>query len=462
MLDTLSWGTGLILVFALALACLFEFANGFHDTANAVATVIYTKSLKPRAAVLWSGFCNFLGVFVGGIGVAMSIVHLLPAELLASTNTAVSFAMVFAVLLSAIFWNLGTWYLGIPASSSHTLIGAIFGVGIANSLFPSLHIAGGGLQALNWAKAREIMLSLLISPLLGFWLSASVLSFLKFALKAVLSFLKFALKDARLFHPPRATEKPPRWVRFALIGTSTGVSFAHGSNDGQKGVGLILLILISVLPGKFALNVEAPTTQIRQAWEAAVKVESDYHDRAELEAPARAIRTMLEQPRNLNELSVVQKRELRTQILQLTDKLKPIPAAAPQVKTLRKLTDYSPTWVLGLVAVMLGFGTAIGWRRIVVTVGERIGKQHLSYAQGASAEMVAMSMIGVAALGGMPVSTTHVLSSGIAGSMIAQKTGVQRGTVSRILSAWVLTLPVCVAISGGLFLGLRSLFALAF
>ena len=152
-----------LLVICLFAACSFEFVNGFHDTANAVATVIYTNSLKPWAAVIWSGIWNFLGVFAGGIAVAVGIINLLPVETLVDQNIAHSLSMVLALLLTAIFWNLLTWYLGIPCSSSHTLIGSILGVGLAYSLLPE---AIG--EAVNWTKAKEIGLSLLISPLFGF------------------------------------------------------------------------------------------------------------------------------------------------------------------------------------------------------------------------------------------------------------------------------------------------------
>ena len=185
----IAYGTLLFLVFALGTSLLFECINGFHDTANAVATVIYTKSLKPQIAVVWSGFMNFLGVLLGGIAVAFSIVHLLPVDLLVKIDTGAGMAMVMALLLSAIIWNFGTWYLAIPASSSHTLIGAIIGVGLANS-----YLAGHFGTGVNWHKAGEVGLSLLISPLLGFALAA-----------ALLILLKRLVKNPELTIPPMAT-----------------------------------------------------------------------------------------------------------------------------------------------------------------------------------------------------------------------------------------------------------------
>ena len=165
MFSELSLLSSCFLFFALALALSFEFVNGFHDTANAVATVIYTNSLRSTHAVVWSGIWNFLGVLSSGGAVAFGILALLPVELILNVGSAAGFAMVFSLLLSAIIWNLGTWYLGLPASSSHTLIGSILGVGMANAM-----LRGGGSfgDGVNWGKAREVGLSLWVSPRFGF------------------------------------------------------------------------------------------------------------------------------------------------------------------------------------------------------------------------------------------------------------------------------------------------------
>ena len=238
----LEFSYSLLLVICLVAACAFEFVNGFHDTANAVATVIYTNSLKPWVAVIWSGFMNSLGVFYGGIAVAMGIVNLLPVETLVDQNLAHSISMIAAILLSAIFWNLLTWYLGIPCSSSHTLIGSILGVGIAYSFLPEASAA-----AVNWTKAIEIGASLLLSPLFGFSVTIILMYFLRVTTKG-----KEYGDD--LFKEPKKDRPPPPWVRGTLLLTCTGVSFFHGQNDGQKGVGLIMLILIGIVPGYFALD----------------------------------------------------------------------------------------------------------------------------------------------------------------------------------------------------------------
>ena len=452
-----SLGTGslLLLVFSLLIAFGFEFVNGFHDTANAVATVIYTRSLRPWTAVILSGVCNFLGVFIGGIAVAMSIISLLPLELLVADGTGAGLAMLLALLLSAIVWNLGTWYLGLPSSSSHTLIGAIVGVGLANSLLPG-HEFGVGV---TWGKAGDVGLALLRSPLIGFTVAALLL------LAA-----KKLIHDPRLYRAPVGSEPPPTWIRALLIGTCTGVSFAHGSNDGQKGVGLVMLILMGIVPAGFALNLTLAPAELEKAGRAidevsrTVAVDAKDPERVQLHAELDELGGVLAAAATLKDVPAEQRWLVRRDVLLIeaaVKKLEEKAAAAdrPQLKQaredLRKLTDYAPDWVLIGVALSLGIGTMVGWQRIVITVGEKIGKDHLTYAQGASAELVAMSTIGISAGLGLPVSTTHVLSSGVAGTMVANRAGLQMETVSKIASAWLLTLPVTMLLAGLLFLVLR-------
>lgn len=481
-----------LLFFALLVACVFEFVNGFHDTANAVATVIYTRSLRPWQAVMLSGFCNFVGVFLGGVGVAMAIVKLLPSDLLASGQVNVSMAMVFAMLISALAWNLGTWYFGIPASSSHAMLGAILGIGVGNAFMQNMPLSSG----VNWSKAGDVGLALLISPLFGFGMSALGVYLLR----------KFR-PHSRLQHAPSESEVPPLSIRAILIGTSSGVSFAHGSNDGQKGVGLIMLILIAVLPQHFSLN---PSTlnspqQITEVQEAnrvikeellsqniatragnlhrvghesrrfnpfestALAQSSDMVPSAtlsptlvvtpEIVQTSDAIHSLLEKAKTTEGLSIEDRFNLRIDILKLDSQIKKLDdldkdslrLIKGKEKKLLAMTEYAPIWVLVMVAISLGVGTTIGWKRIVVTIGEKIGKTHLTYGQGAVSELVAMSTIAVSAIAGVPVSTTHCLSSGVAGGMFASRSGVQGQTVRNILMAWVLTLPATVCLSAGLF-----------
>lgn len=451
-----------LLILCILCACVFEFINGFHDTANAVATVIYTHSMKPVPAVVWSGVFNFLGVFLGGISVAAGILKLFPPESLVDQSIAQNVAMVLALLLSAIVWNLATWWLGIPCSSSHTLIGSILGVGIVFSL------VGGdmSLSGVNWGKAKETGLSLLVSPLMGFGFTMGVLAL-----------MRYFIKDQRVFSAPKNNQPPPFWIRALLIFTCTGVSFAHGSNDGQKGVGLIMLILISIAPMHFALNMEKDPFQMEQparnALTAMEALEPQLKDplfkvtSERMRAEFFDILQTLDKNKASAEVPQKDRLGLRKDILFIVsnfDKLKKEGAFKQVDKTtvktietslndIKPYTSYAPTWVILMVALSLGIGTMVGWKRIVVTIGEKIGKQHLTYAQGASAELVAASTIGLATFTGLPVSTTQVLSSGVAGSMVATNgtKNLQGATIRSIAIAWLLTLPVSITLAGGLY-----------
>lgn len=461
--------TGLIvlLIICLLLACAFEFVNGFHDTANAVATVIYTNSLKPTVAVVYSGLLNFTGVMTGGIAVAMGIINLLPMEVLLDSNVYHGVAMILALLLSAIVWNLGTWWLGIPASSSHALIGSILGIGIAFYFLPDT----GGNGLVNWDKVKDTGLALLISPLLGF--SAAILMMFLF---------KRTIKHDIIYKEPIPGKKPPIWIRMLLWTTCGLVSFFHGQNDGQKGVGLIMIILIAMMPGYFSIDekvniqsINANVAQIQQlVSKADTSILSDKQYQLYLDVFENGKHFSNETNGKFkpSELPLTSRFGLRTDIVKIAsacEKLiksgnlslsqKEIAVLKREVKKAKTLIEYAPYWVIIMVSVSLGLGTMIGWRRIVKTVGEKIGKQHMSYAQGASAELVAAGGIGIASAFGLPVSTTHMLSSGIAGSMVAKKglKNLQKGTIINIALAWVLTLPVTIILSCSLFLLFRAI-----
>ena len=457
MLDGLSVGHLSFLVLALGIVFMFEFVNGFHDTANAVATVIYTNSMRPIPAVIWSGMCNFCGVYLGGIAVAFSIVHLLPVDILVNINTNAGLAMVLALLISAITWNIGTWYLGLPASSSHSLIGAILGVGLTNGLLAGQYFGTG----LNWRKVMEVGLALLVSPLLGFCLAG-----------ILLLISRKLISNPKLYTAPENGTPPPLWLRSILFLTCTGVSIVHGSNDGQKGVGMVMLILIGLLPAQYALNLHHDANQISRVVEAAVEVDDLLAEQdVSAEEPrlhSGYIREILAGKKSFQDVSSAERWQVRTALLHLDHhaqvRMKKLGTELPEAKRkqlskLRKelaaATEYAPSWVLMAVAVSLGLGTTIGWKRIVVTVGERIGKSHLTYAQGGIAEMVAMSTIGLAVFGGLPVSTTHVLSSAVAGTMVANRSGVDQPTVNKIALAWLLTLPATTLMSGVLLVVFR-------
>ncbi len=478
-----SVGPFVLLGIALLTALGFEFVNGFHDTANAVATVIYTHSLEPHVAVVWSGICNFAGVLVSSGAVAFGIISLLPVELILQVSSGAGFAMVFALLIAAIIWNLGTWYLGLPASSSHTMVGSIIGVGVANALMN----AKSGTSGVDWEQAKKIGESLLISPLIGFFMAA-----------AILLLAKVVIKDKRLYEAPKGTEPPPFWIRGLLILTCTGVSFSHGSNDGQKGMGLIMLILVGTVPTAYALNhavSQSQTADFLATSQQTVQVVSKYVKPAAIVGNSRDDLTNYISTKQFNDNTMLALRQyindvgnevagfgmlknvpnnrmanLRNEMYVISESIRLIEKSgttdfnaedkkilANYKKHIDLATKFIPPWVKVAVAIALGLGTMIGWKRIVVTVGEKIGKDHLTYGQGAAAEITAMITISTADMLGLPVSTTHVLSSGVAGTMAANHSGLQWGTMRNLLMAWVLTLPVAMMLSGGLFWAFRAM-----
>jgi PiT family inorganic phosphate transporter len=467
-----------LLILALAIALGFEFVNGFHDTANAVATVIYTHSLEPNIAVVWSGMCNLAGVLTSSGTVAFTVITLLPVELILQVSAGAGFAMVFALLIAAILWNLSTWWFGLPASSSHTMVGSIIGVGVANQLMN----VRSGTSGVDWEQATKVFKVLLISPVVGF--GAAALLFL---------LAKATIKYPALYEAPKDNTPPPWPIRALLVLTCTGVSFFHGSNDGQKGMGLIMLILIGTVPTAYALN-HAVTGHDIQNFIAASQEAGSVLDRhvdktGILGADARAEVTDYIRTKQVQPDTVLALRELVEDLnheVALYKEFKSVPpgqqtnvrndmyVASEAIRLMQKnhnpsftpaetasLTNYKkqvdkatkfiPTWVKVAVALALGMGTMVGWKRIVVTVGEKIGKEHLTYAQGATAELVAMATIFAADNFGLPVSTTHVLSSGVAGTMAANRSGLQMSTIRNIAAAWVFTLPAAALLSGTLF-----------
>jgi PiT family inorganic phosphate transporter len=563
----------LLLGVALLIALGFEFVNGFHDTANAVATVIYTHSLDPNIAVVWSGLCNLAGVLVSSGAVAFSVITLLPVELILQVSYGAGFAMVFALLIAAILWNLSTWWFGLPASSSHTMVGSIIGVGVANQLM-NVH---SGTSGVDWGQATKVFEVLLISPLVGFVCAGALLLLSKvfiltqwarhFAVLfdanhkkhlwliptvaiagipgayiflwvapmvfglfgspgmavwqpikyftswnppsgliatmilvgiagwyAVALFAKIVIENADvLFTAPKGDAPPPWPIRALLVFTCSGVSFAHGSNDGQKGMGLIMLILIGTVPTAYALNHAVTANDVQafvtasQAADVVINKHSDQS--AVMGADARATVTQYIATKEMQPDTMLALRELVNDLsteVSLYKEYKAVPAsqqtnvrndmyvASEAIRLMlksgnpnfnkdetsaltkyeaqvNKATKFIPGWVKVAVALALGLGTMVGWKRIVVTVGEKIGKEHLTYAQGACAELVAMGTIMAADNFGLPVSTTHVLNSGVAGTMAANKSGLQFSTIRNIAAAWVFTLPVAALLSGSLF-----------
>ncbi|MBP1461913.1 inorganic phosphate transporter [Acinetobacter nosocomialis] len=470
----------ILLSTALFIALGFEFVNGFHDTANAVATVIYTNALPAPVAVMWAGFCNFLGVMVASGAVAYGIIALLPVELIMNMGSGAGFAMVFALLIAAILWNLGTWFLGIPASSSHTLIGSILGVGIMNHLLSAS--TGVTTSGVDMDQVIKVGKALLFSPLIGFAFAAILFLLVKTIFK----------RQLELFQPPEGNKPPPAIIRAILIFTCTGVSFAHGSNDGQKGMGLIMLILVGLVPLAYSINKNLDTQQVQSFHQLSSQTavllnhnQQELTDEKAREVLTKYIQTKQQTPevvpalasmtdhlgarvssysdlKDIPEAAISEIRNdmyLSTTTFKRLDKADALPKMDDSQKKLVKdyrgsldsFLQYIPNWVKVVVALALGLGTMVGWKRIVVTVGERIGKNHMTYGQGMSAELIAMSTIAAADGLGMPVSTTHVLNSAVAGTMVANKSGLNFNTIKTILSAWIFTLPATICLSGGLY-----------
>ncbi|NIH16131.1 inorganic phosphate transporter PitA [Serratia symbiotica] len=485
----LDFDTSLMLILALLFVLFYEAINGFHDTANAVATVIYTRAMHSQLAVIMAGLFNFLGVMLGGLSVAYAIVHLLPTDLLLNVSSAHGLAMVFSMLLAAIIWNLSTWYFGLPASSSHTLIGAIIGVGLTNALMNNTSIV----DALNVPKMIGIFLSLLISPLVGMLAAGLIV----FALRRYWCTTK---KRQRIHMTPAEREKvdgkrkPPFWTRITLILSAIGVSFSHGANDGQKGIGLLMLVLIGIAPAGFVVNMNSTGYDITRTRDAVFHLQQYYQQHGDAlpqevsltpSVPSRDEDAVLNQPlefhcnisramatieltlgqlhnlQSYSQLTVKQRSQLRRLLMCITDTANdaklPETSEADQrfLKSLRQdlleTVEYAPMWIIGAVALALSLGTMVGWKRVATTISEKIGKKGMTYAQGVSAQMTAALSIGIASYTGMPVSTTHVFSSAVAGTMIVDGGGVQSKTVKNILLAWLLTLPISMLLSGCLY-----------
>ncbi|UUL83710.1 inorganic phosphate transporter [Sphingomonas qomolangmaensis] len=482
--EELAIGAFAFLALALVIALGFEFVNGFHDTANAVATVIYTNAMPASLAVIWSGFFNFLGVMLSSGAVAYAIITLLPVDLLLNVGSSAGFAMIFALLLAAVLWNLATWYVGLPNSSSHTLIGSVLGVGFANQLMTAG--STGGTSGVDWSQAQKVLTGLAIAPLIGF-----------FAALLLLLVMRAVLKNPKLYSAPERDAPPPRGIRALLIFTCTAVSFSHGSNDGQKGMGLIMLILIGCAPTAYALNRTMPESATPAFVATADRAAAVFESKGGLATPlpianARAILTRalqtrdVERPETYAALGVIS-RDVSEQVAgygalarvpaQATPNLRgdmylaldtsklalkadsaPRRFSVPEIAAIDAYQDqleagtrFIPLWVKITVALALGLGTMVGWKRIVITVGEKIGKAHLTYGMGASAELVAACTILAADRFGLPVSTTHILSSGVAGAAVANGQGLQARTIRNMALAWVLTLPVAMLLSGGLY-----------
>lgn len=515
----------IMLILALCFIFIYEAINGFHDTANSVVPVIYTCALRSHTAVMMSGVFNFLGVILSGVSVSYTIIHLLPTYFFMNTNANHILIMIFSMLLAAILWNFGTWYFGLPTSSSHTLIGVLIGIGWANSIITNHPITHG----LNISQLINIFFSLIISPIIGLILAKIIMLFLCQIKSSNNKYQKIHTtpsEQAKLY----GKRQPSLWTRIILILSAAGVSFSHGANDGQKGIGLIMLLLVGVAPAGFMLNMHANRHDIACTLNAVnnfqeyyIQHYDEYKSVIPLEITSMPIavtlnRLILIEPmlqkeitilindcnqlnnncyvsqldvenrikkffydfslnlailhntilllKNLNdysELNLNQRSQVRQLLIYVSDILDQI-IIRPEIsyknksflkhlkKNLLNTVEYAPTWIILTVALSLSLGTTIGWKRVAITIGEKIGKKDMTYAQGLSAQLTTAISIGTASYIGMPVSTTHVLSSSITGSMLIRGWGVQGKIIKNILMTWALTLPVSIILSGGFYL----------
>jgi PiT family inorganic phosphate transporter len=458
-----------LLVFALIMVVLFEATNGFHDAANAVATVIYTKSLRAGQAVVLSGAMNFIGVLLGGIAVAYAMVELLPAEVLSPPDGGPAVAMLVSLFSAALLWNIGTWWLGLPNSSSHCLIGALIGVALGNAFAHARSLADG----VHWAQLWKVLEALAISPLLGFIFAGGLYLL-----------CRKTLHDKNLYKPV-GDQPPVWWMRGILIFTCSGVSFAHGTNDGQKSIGLIMLTIIGLFPATYALNptahvsVQDLASLMQQAQPLVVRYGDDEKQSAlaaihaieqRAREPAQSANANFKPVRlqmGLISPAAKERSSVRDDVYRVISQLKHAEETRgidesdkKEVEDLSKkigsAVEYAPTWVRMLSALCLGIGTMIGYQRIVKTLGERLGNAHLTPAQGASTELVSAILISTAGFTGLPVSTTHIVTSGIGGTMVSSGARLRYGMISRIVIAWLVTLPVTILVAGGLYYLLAS------
>ncbi|WP_041956377.1 inorganic phosphate transporter [Sulfurospirillum arsenophilum] len=473
-----------LLLLSLAIALFYEMINGFHDTANAVAMIIYTHSMKAKYSVIMSGIMNFLGVLMGGIGVAYAIVHLLPLDIMVETNQNAALAMVYSLLISAVIWNFGTWYFALPVSSSHSLIGSIIGVSATFGILNGFDLS----HSVNWKVVYTVLTGLALSPVIGFGFAFILM---KLSRKYI--------DNPKLFKSPNDEEKrkhPSFLARMGIVATGAGVSFAHGSNDGQKGIGLIMIILIGILPNYYALNMDSHHYKIAQTRDAANNLAKFYEDNSEtivqlvnekrlisalktnktiaecnvdqIHSTISSVATKLNDLNSYSELTAKDRWSVRTSILcsdnffaqaekiyLILDKDKS-DYIASQRKSIVAPIEYAPYWVIMAVALAIGIGTMIGYKRIVHTIGEKIGAKPINYMQGTVAQATAMITIVLANMAHAPVSTTHILSSAVTGSMVAEPDGgIQKGIVKVIILSWLFTLPVTALLGSAIYMGLN-------
>ena len=459
-LDALPAAPFWVLGFVFLLIVLQEAVNGFHDAANAVATVIYSNSLQPAQAIFLSISSNFIGVLIGGTAVAFGMVFLLPKSMVAGIHTMSEASLMLALILTAVLWNLATWWYGIPNSTTHTYVGSIIGVSMAHALLVGTPVA----DAINWGQGEKIILTLFVSPIIG-----GLLAWLLFKL------IRRLLSNPAMLEPHKEGVVPPMGVRAPLIGGLLGVSLLHGTNDGQKSIGLMLMVLMGMLPGLYAIDPVKDRASYEHAVMTANEIESviiplQEHellgDRArEVVAELEHIKAVAQRDYEEKPLSEEEKIRFRAEILDVREAVVKLLNNAEVLGSLssedrRKvhrahdslvaLIERVPFWVIVLSALALGIGTGVGYKKIVATLGEKMGSESMSPAQGLAAQTAAVVSIAAGDVSGAPVSTTHVLTSGVAGAVVSSGDTLQWDTLRAIVITWFTTLPGTVVLSFGM------------
>ncbi|TSA03883.1 MAG: anion permease [Methylococcus sp.] len=438
-----------------------EAVNGFHDVANAIATVIYSRAMSPRSSVLMAAVFNFIGVLFGGTAVAFSMVYLLPTNMVTGINTMNEVSLFMAMIFTAVVWNFGTWWLGIPNSTTHAYIGSIIGISMADAFLMGQPVA----DQINWGQGEKILMALIVSPIVGFLLGV-----------IVLKIITWVAHDKGLYEPSKDDHRPSAAIRGILIAGAAGVSLLHGSNDGQKSIGLMMVALFGLFPAAYGLDPDrlAPedyqhlvtvVQQVEDVRQATAVLSSESEGKASSEAtPAvKELLNHLSLKQSGLQLSDDEAIKVRKEILavhrQVAKQLK-----APETraklsqeqlttlegahKELASFVEYVPIWVMVLSAMALGGGTLIGYKKIVTTLGEKIGSSKMNPAQGTAAQASAVMSIALADFGGLPVSTTHVLSSAVVGTVVGtQGQQVNQKTIASIALTWVTTLPGTLLLS---------------
>jgi phosphate/sulfate permease len=453
--------TFITLIITFLMIIFQEAVNGFHDVANAIATVIYSRAMTPRNSVFLAAICNFIGVVIGGTAVAFSMVYLLPTNMVAGINTAGEVSLFMAMIFTAVAWNFGTWWLGIPNSTTHAYIGSIIGISMADAFLMGQPVA----EQINWDQGEKVLIALIVSPIIGFLLGMMMLK--------VISILA---KDKGLYEPSADDHRPSLRIRAILIGGAAGVSLLHGSNDGQKSIGLMMVALFGLFPASYGLDPDRLDAEsYRHLVSVVQSVETVREDTEHLtngsvdnaesqDTPAiNQLLTQLTLRQEGVSLTVDDAVKTRKEILEVhrqvakqlksTDaraKLSPEQVQVLEVahKELASFIEHVPLWVMVLSAMALGGGTLVGYKKIVTTLGEKVGSSKMNPAQGTAAQASAVASIALADWGGLPVSTTHVLSSAVIGTVVGTKDQtVNQKTIASIALTWVTTLPGTLLLS---------------